>query len=224
MGKTFTLVLALLLTLGLSVQSAAAQLDTDATELDPKDVPGLIAGYSRTYAPDIEALMATPSADLLDLSAYMRNVSIMTYVFESDDTASDFFDMMKDQMTDELSAPSPELGQAEMSEVTEIDRDAMQVTVDMGDLGVGLTILMFIDGDTVFAIMAMDTTVDDATAMAIDIANYLIDTEVQDDEVTFNEDGTSTGGVFDRMPASGDEIVGGLQVESDSDLFATAAE
>lgn len=224
MVKTFTLVLALLLTLGLSVQSAAAQLDTDATELDPKDVPGLIAGYSRTYAPDIEALMATPSADLLDLSAYMRNVSIMTYVFESDDTASDFFDMMKDQMTDELSAPSPELGQAEMSEVTEIDRDAMQVTVDMGDLGVGLTILMFIDGDTVFAIMAMDATVDDATAMAIDIANYLIDTEVQDDEVTFNEDGTSTGGVFDRMPASGDEIVGGLQVESDSDLFATAAE
>ncbi|MCO5226437.1 MAG: hypothetical protein M9953_13950 [Thermomicrobiales bacterium] len=224
MVKTFTLVLALLLTLGLSVQSVAAQLDTDATELDPKDVPGLIAGYSRTYAPDIEALMATPSADLLDLSAYMRNVSIMTYVFESDDTASDFFDMMKDQMTDELSAPSPELGQAEMSEVTEIDRDAMQVTVDMGDLGVGLTILMFIDGDTVFAIMAMDTTVDDATAMAIDIANYLIDTEVQDDEVTFNEDGTSTGGVFDRMPASGDEIVGGLQVESDSDLFATAAE
>ncbi|MCO5216772.1 MAG: hypothetical protein M9950_11560 [Thermomicrobiales bacterium] len=224
MVKTFTLVLALLLTLGLSVQSVAAQLDTDATELDPKDVPGLIAGYSRTYAPDIEALMATPSADLLDLSAYMRNVSIMTYVFESDDTASDFFDMMKDQMTDELSAPSPELGQAEMSEVTEIDRDAMQVTVDMGDLGVGLTILMFIDGDTVFAIMAMDTTVDDATAMAIDIANYLIDAEVQDDEVTFNEDGTSIGGVFDRMPASGDEIVGGLQVESDSDLFATAAE
>ncbi len=224
MVKTFTLVLALLLTLGLSVQSVAAQFDSDATELDPKDVPGLIAGYSRTYAPDIEALMATPSADLLDLSAYMRNVSIMTYVFESDDTASDFFDMMKDQMTDELSAPSPELGQSEMSEVTEIDKDAMQVTVDMGDLGVGLTILMFIDGDTVFAIMAMDATVDDATAMAIDIANYLIDTEVQDDEVTFNEDGTSTGGVFDRMPASGDEIVGGLQVESDSDLFATAAE
>lgn len=224
MGKTFTLVLALLMTLGLSVQSVAAQFDSDATELDPKDVPGLIAGYSRTYAPDIEALMATPSADLLDLSAYMRNVSIMTYVFESNDTASDFFDMMKDQMTDELSAPSPELGQAEMSEVTEIDKDAMQVTVDMGDLGVGLTILMFIDGDTVFAIMAMDATVDDATAMAIDIANYLIDTEVQDDEVTFNEDGTSTGGVFDRMPASGDEIVGGLQVESDSDLFATVAE
>ncbi|MCO5218186.1 MAG: hypothetical protein M9909_05020 [Thermomicrobiales bacterium] len=224
MVKTFTLVLALLLTLGLSVQSVAAQLDTDATELDPKDVPGLIAGYSRTYAPDIEALMATPSADLLDLSAYMRNVSIMTYVFESDDTASDFFDMMKDQMTDELSAPSPELGQAEVSEVTGIDKDAMQVTVDMGDLGVGLTILMFIDGDTVFAIMAMDATVDDATAMAIDIANYLIDAEVQDDEVTFNEDGTSIGGVFDRMPASGDEIVGGLQVESDSDLFATAAE
>lgn len=224
MVKKFTLIVALLLTLGLSVQSVAAQFDSDAADLDPKDVPGLIAGYSRSYAPDMEALMATPSADPLDLSAYLRNVSIMTYVFESDDTASDFFEMMKDQMNDELTASSPEMGQAEVSEVTGIDRDAMQVTVDMGDLGVGLTILMFIDGDTVFAILAMDVTVDDAIAMTTDIANYLIDADVQDDEVIFNEDGTSTGGVFDRMPASGDEVVGGLEVEADSDLFATVAE
>lgn len=224
MVKKFTLMLALLLTLGLSVQGVAAQIGSDPSELDPKDVPGLLAGYSRTYAPDMEALMASPSADPLDLSAYMRNVSIMTYVFESDDTASEFFEMMKDQMNDELSAPSPELGQAELSEATDIDKDNMQVTVDMGDLGVGLTILMFIDGDTVFVVMAMDGTVDDATAMAVDIANYVIDADVKDDEVIFNEDGTSTGGVFDRMPAGGDDIVGGLQIDSDSDLFAEEAQ
>lgn len=223
MVKKFLVVMAMLLTLGLSAQGVAAQLDDSADTLSPEDISGLNGGYSRTYAPDMEALMASPSSDGLDLSSVMRNITIQAYTFDSDDEAKDFYDLMMEQMESELAGELTDMGETEISDASEIDKDGVKITIDEGDLGVGTTMLIFVDGDTVFSVMVMDADVESATALSVDIANYIIDAEVEDENITFNEDGTSTGGVFDRMPASGDDAVGGLKADMDIDIIAEAA-
>lgn len=223
MVKKFLVVMAMLLTLGLSAQGVAAQLDDSADTLSPEDISGLNGGYSRTYAPDMEALMASPSSDGLDLSSVMRNITIQAYTFDSDDEAKDFYDLMMEQMESELAGELTDMGETEISDASEIDKDGVKITIDEGDLGVGMTMLIFVDGDTVFSVMVMDADVESATALSVDIANYIIDAEVEDENITFNEDGTSTGGVFDRMPASGDDAVGGLKADMDIDIIAEAA-
>ena len=61
---------------------------------------------------------------------------------------------------------------------------------------------------------------DEATKITNDVVAYIVDAEAGDDEVTLNTDGTSTGGAFDRMPASGDDAVGGLEIVEDYDVLA----
>lgn len=220
--KKFLLTIAMLLTLGLSMQGVSAQEVAPAGEFGTEDLEGLESAYSRNYAVDFEALMASPTADM-DVSAMMQNVSIMAYTFDSDDSADKFLDLSKTQLEEAAkSEDAAELGEVEIGELEDIDKDGFSASIAMEDVGVGMYIIVFTDGETVFMITSMNADVETAKATAVDTAKYVVDAEVKTDEVTFNEDGTSTGGVFDRMPAGGDDAVGGLQVESDTEVFTGA--
>ena len=218
--KRIVFVLSLLLTFGFSLQgAAAAQLDFDEYE-NPQDVPGLQSAYNRTYAADYEALLASPDADI---SAAIQNVSILAFVFEDDESAKAFYDEAADQVDDVADDTDTEGVETTVSDLEGVDKDGWQVTIDMAEAGMGVSLIAFLDGNSFFILTVVDADSQAALETATTVANYIVDTDASDDEVTFNEDGTSTGGVFARLPESGSDEVNGLVAESDIDLFAQDA-
>lgn len=220
--KRLFLLLSLLLTLGFSAQGVAAQMDsgeiTDASEID-----GLDAAYSRNYSVDYEAMMASPDALGLDTASLMQGVTIFAYVFDNDDSAAAFFKDAKSEYENELSKSMEDMGEVTVSDLEGVDKDGLQVSIDMPDLGMAMDFAVFIDGNNIFIVMVMDADLESASETAVNVANYIADADVKDEEVSFNEDGTSTGGVFDRFPASGSDEVNGLNADSDTDLLAEDA-
>ena len=219
--KKMLLTLTLLLTLGFSLQGVAAQTpaDTGAPMGEAMQAEGLVSAYDRTYMVDFEAMMASPSADLADMdsAAMMRVVSITGMTFDSDDHAEAYLKDMKSQIDDAQEAGEMPEG-TEVKDLEDFDKDGFIATMSMEDLGVNSAILVFVDGDQVFMVVGIDADIESATTLVTDVAKYVADAEVKDDKVTLNEDGTSTGGVFDRMPEAGSDLVGDLTSVTDSVL------
>ncbi len=221
--KRFLLILSLLLTFGLSGQAALAQTDASTPEMSGMsltDVEGLNSAYMRTYSVDFMALMSTPNADMSDTAALMRSVSVQALTFDSDDAAKDFLKQQLDDVDASLEQQTADMGEVEKSDVKIEDTDATQLTITMEDAGIAMTYVIFVDGDTVFLVSSIDADADAATKLATDTATFILKADDSDADVTFSEDGTSTGGVFDRMPAPGDDAVGGLTSVMDMDLMA----
>lgn len=219
--KKLLLTLTLLLTLGFSLQGVAAQTPEDAGAPmgEAMQAEGLVSAYDRTYMVDFEAMMASPSADLADMdsAAMMRVVSITGMTFDSDDHAEAYLKDMKSQIDDAQEAGEMPEG-TEVKDLEDFDKDGFIATMSMEDLGVNSAILVFVDGDQVFMVVGIDADIESATTLVTDVAKYVADAEVKDDKVTLNEDGTSTGGVFDRMPEAGSDLVGDLTSVTDSVL------
>lgn len=219
--KKLILTLTMLLTLGFSLQGVAAQTPEDAGAPmgEAMQAEGLVSAYDRTYMVDFEAMMASPSADLADMdsAAMMRVVSITGMTFDSDDHAEAYLKDMKSQIDDAQEAGEMPEG-TEVKDLEDFDKDGFIATMSMEDLGVNSAILVFVDGDQVFMVVGIDADIESATTLVTDVAKYVADAEVKDDKVTLNEDGTSTGGVFDRMPEAGSDLVGDLTSVTDSVL------
>ena len=219
--KKLILTLTLLLSLGFSLQGVAAQTPDASTPVmgADMDIEGLESAYDRTYMVDFEAMMASPSADLdeMDMSAMMRVVSVQGMTFDSDDNAKKYLDDMKSQI-EEAQANGDEMADIEVSELESIDKDGLIITTYMEDLEMGTAAIIFVDGNQVFMIVAIDADLEASSALATDLATYVADAESETDDVNFSEDGTSTGGVFDRMPVAGDDLVSDLPTVTDTVL------
>lgn len=219
--KKLILTLTMLLTLGFSLQGVAAQTpDASGAPMgEAMQAEGLVSAYDRTYTVDFEALMASPSADM-DTSAMMSAASITGMTFESEDSAKAYIDDAKSQIDEAMAGDQiPEGTEVEVTEdLGDIDKDGIKASMTMPDMDVALGMIIFVDGDQVFMISVIDADLETATSLAENIAKYVADAEVKDDEVTFNEDGTSTGGVFDRMPEAGNDLLGDLTSVVDSVL------
>lgn len=219
--KKILLTLTVLLTMAFSLQGVAAQGVQAPTGTDPQEIEGLESYYDRTYTVDFESLMtASPEAGL-DMSSAMRAVSVSGMTFDSEDSAKNYVEDMKSQIDEAMSGDQvPEGTEVEVSDdLGDIDKDGIKVSMSMSELDMYMGLYLFVDGNTVFMISAVDADIEKADALATDVAKFVADAEVQNEEVTFNEDGTSTGGVFDRMPVPGDEILGNLTSVMDSDLM-----
>lgn len=226
--KKLFLTLSLLLTLGLSTSGVSAQVAAptlDDEMLGFEEVEGLVSVYDRTFSMDMEAMLASPDADFasMDMSALMRSVSITAYTFESDDDAERFMDEMRDEANAGLEEMTETLEDGQEITITDIevvDKDGMTMTMvmDMDDLSIAMTMHVFVDGNHVFLVSATDSELEASAQAADGLAQYVVDTEAGSDDVTFSEDGTSTGGVYDRMPQVGDELVGDF-VATDYELY-----
>ncbi len=221
--KKLILTLTLLLSLGFSLPAVAAQ--TPVAEGTPvmggeMDIEGMESVYDRTYMVDFEAMMASPSADLasMDTAAMMRMVSVQGVTFDTDENAEAYLADMKSQI-EAAQESGDEMSDIEVQPLEGMDRDGLLITTFMDDLGIGSAAIIFVDGNQVFMIVAIDSELEPATTLATDVAMFVNEAETETDEVTFNEDGTSTGGVFDRMPAAGDDLVSDLPSVADTALL-----
>lgn len=220
--KKILLTITMLLTLALSAQGVAAQVEAPEIEsVDYSEIDGLQSVYSRAYTVDFMAMMSSPDANLeeMDMAAMMRNISIQGYTFESEDQAKAFLDTTKEEAEGGLTE-AEDLGEVEMKDLEAVDKEGVTMTMvmDLEGESIAMTVHMFVDGNHLFMVISTDSDLDASNSKADAVAQYVVDAEVQNEEVTFSEDGTSTGGVFDRMPEAGNELVADLTV-MDMELY-----
>ncbi len=215
--KRILLTLTLILAFGAS--GAVAQ---DLTE-----VSGLESSYGRIYSDGSSnssvavAVSAeegsTPSSEGMEGEAEYKGVEIIGVTFDSEDSAKAFLEEMRTGI-DSSAESADESANAEVKDL-DIDKDGFFAVMHVENTGEN-AVALFVDGNTLFLVDVTHPDREEATKLTNDIVAYIVDAEASDSEVTLNADGTSTGGVFDRMPASGDDAVGGLEIVEDYDVLA----
>lgn len=226
MFKKLFLIFSLVLGMSTSAIAVGAQ-EVDgiqAPDIPEVEIEGAEFGYSRSFSVDFMTLMEDPEYDPEDMSAMMRSISIQGIQFDSEDNAQAYIDQNTEALEAAQQSGDETMEGIEASELEGYDVDGLIVTMDMPDIGIAMTMIVFVDGDQVFQITATDADVETSRTTAESVLEFVLDNEVQDEEVTFNEDGTSTGGVFDRMPTADHELVGDLTSVMDMELMPPSAE
>jgi hypothetical protein len=112
----------------------------------------------------------------------------------------------------------------EKSEIEVSGESAYQYTGEVkveADLTVTMVLIFVQDGANVLVTQIIGGA--EPADMALAWAEFMLDAEIGDEEITLVDDGTSTGGAFDLMPSAEDEeLRGGLSPVADIDLLADA--
>lgn len=229
--KRLFVTLSLLLSLGLSTVSVAAQTDPGGTP-DPmagvedayRSIEGVESVYDRTFSIDPMALTSTPEdgdAGQIDMSAMMYVISIQGITFDSEENATAYIDDMTSALEEaqgDADAGSM-LEDVEISNLDDLDVDGTRIETTVPEVDLAASQIVFSDDNYVFQIVVIQPDMETAGSITDDIANFMIDADTETDEVTFSDDGTSTGGVFDRMPTGDDDVVGELTFVTDTTIF-----
>lgn len=217
MKKMFS-ILAILLTFGLMANGTAVAQGSDSAiaPSSMEDLEGFQSGYQRSFSPDTDAVDTSEGISISDM---MKGATIMVITFDSDDNA-------EKAMEDTVNSVEEGSGQEvdgmtmEFEDVDDIADGGVRVTsaMEMGEDSLYINVLAIRDGNTVWMVTGIDTDEEAASNLVNGIVDHILDQEIETEEVTLVEEGGSTGGVFDLMPATGDEAVGDLVNDSDMDL------
>jgi hypothetical protein len=207
----------------------SAQDEADAFDLD--DLSGLQSGVGRYYYYDFSAMMdamSTPGAEMPDMPP-LSGLSVAVLKFDGDDNAEGGFDRLYEELAksaneslnEDMGDGTPVAPQSvDENDVDDIGDQAKSISATVEDEEEGPTVsyaLLARDGDTVILIAASGAA--DPSQSAQDLAKGMVDRDSGDGDGTFNEDGTSTGGLWDRFPANDDPALGGLLNGGDEILF-----
>lgn len=196
------MLLALLLALPASAQTPEA-----AT------LPGLDYVAARQYTPDPSAIIAPDEPGLFILSARV-------YAFDTEEHASTGWESTVESTAIESEVPT---GSDKVTfEEEEIDDlgDRAWVTIlaaETPDGETGHFRMIYIQEGTMLYTVSAIAGSEDGTAIADDLAREMVDREPGDGEEAFSRDGTSTGGVWDLLPATGDDVLDGIIGFADSE-------
>ena len=191
---------------------------TVAQDLESAD--GLQSAYGRIYSSGSStsvaaASTAESSSTPMEAEMSFSGFEIIGMTFDSDENAAAFLEDMRADIQESVDS-SDDSQEAEIKDL-DIDKDGFFAVMNVENTGIN-AVAMFVDGNQVFLIDVTDPDRETATARVNGLTEFVADAEAEGDEVSFNEDGTSTGGVFDRMPKANDDLVGDLQLE-DYELF-----
>jgi hypothetical protein len=193
----------------------------DASDGPPvEDLEGLQHGASRYYSMDYSAMMddmSTPGAEM-GVPTGVITLGGMIFEFDSDENAQAALDTLNEQAASEAL-----LGEEETIE---------EVELGLGDNEFSYTGVEDIDGQEIEFVVALvqkgnyayfviaGGSGEDMQQVASDFTSHLIDNDGSG-AGEFNDDGTSTGGLWDKFPAADDDLVSGL-IPTDQVVFPVA--
>lgn len=192
--------------------------DEPTGELLPEDIEGLQHAVVRAYSLDYSAMLAsaTPGTEPeVPSGVFLLGATILE--FDSSDNAETAL-IQIDEDTD----AGGEAGLGGETEVSSID-------LNLGENSIGYSGVEDLDGEqveTVIALVQEETYVyfvvasgsgENMQAITTEFANGLIENDGSG-EGEFNEDGTSSGGLWDKYPAADGELITGL-IPFDQVLF-----
>jgi len=194
---------------------AVAQDSTEESIFDnPALLEGIQYGVSREWATTMD--LSTPPAEGESVVFFVAGV---VFEFDDDDHSGDAFRQLRDELTSYI---SDEFGLSPDEFTTEEQGDDEFVAhglIEQGDDSAYFRYVIKEDDGFVF-VTASATTDESSSGIADDLAGYMED---QDDDMTglgeFNEDGTSTGGLWGFFPADDHELVADLSVAGDDIVY-----
>jgi hypothetical protein len=177
--------------------------------LQPGDLDGIQNAISRTYALDYSAMMesmSTPDAEF-SMPTGIIGIGGVIIEFDSDDNAATAFGkLQEDVLSDDTFAPDTDVAEFELDAGDQGTAYAGTYETDGQQSEDDLAIVQA--GNAVYIVYASGIETD-VQPVVTDFVQHLIDTEGSG-AGEFSEDGTSTGGLWDKFPAADDELVAGL--------------
>lgn len=186
-------------------------------EFQPSDLEGIQYGVSRSWSMDYEAMfaMTTPGAEEdFDMSGLLF-MGGMVIEFDNGDNAESAYDRIAEEFTAESLIDDD--ATYEEWDIDAGDKSTSYYSMQEED-GVSSEIVLSLvqDGDYVYIVSAAGSEVD-LKGSTQDLMKTMIDNDGSG-EGEFNEDGTSSGGLWDKFPAADDESVAGL-IASDEIVY-----
>jgi len=206
--KLSALLALLLLALSL-VGGTGVGAQDDAEEFDVNDLEGIQHGVGRSYSIDYSAMMdqmSTPGAEMA-MPTGIVGIGALILEFDGNDNAQAAFDklmeqaMAEDTFGDDTEVEEVDLGLGEQSNsyagTYEIDGQESE------------DVITVVRQDTYVYVVYASGADTDVQSVVSDFTTGLIETGGSG-EGEFHEDGTSTGGLWDKFPAADDELVADL--------------
>ncbi len=161
-----------------------------------------------------------------------RLLSLATLIvrFGSDDEAADALQPVSDAISGGYTASGIPLIESDLDDEDQPGDEAIRSVVDLDAPGTGqldeadlelfsgLTVLSVRADETIVVVLALPLE-GDAEATTVAMAERVIEREAGDDRVSFDADGASTGGLFDRLPDADDPLLTEAGVEPFSDTI-----
>lgn len=222
MFRKLILLVPLVIAMGFSQNATAAVQDIPPSIAD--EFEGIESGYLRHYMTEsyyeaVTDVIGTPRATA---DVEVEDIQILTITgvtFDSADNAEQAFDTFHEDFASDLEMS----GSPDAEELTMDDLGDLAIlhkgTIVGEDEALATAGLFVQDGEQVYMIQMIGGELDAGEQQVQDIAQFMLDGEIQTDEVTLNEGGTSTGGVFDLMPTVDDtDLIGDLVPAEDAVL------
>lgn len=163
--------------------------------------------------------VGTPGAGIPEFNEndiFLVTTAVLT--FDNKDNA----DKGLDAAADAYAAEMVDTASAAPREIDDLGDKATLYSGETADAEGGMVpanLLIVRDAERMYMIMLMGGETEVGATQVQDIARFTLDAEPTTDEVTFNMDGSSTGGPFDRMPTAQDtDLIGGLSPFIDMDM------
>jgi hypothetical protein len=193
--KTVVPGLLALLMLSLVASPMSAQVDEAAgSEFD--ELEGLQRAYSRSYTPDLMAMfgMATPSAEPTGWFA----LTAMAMEFDSEDSAEAAVDKMMEMITEgDMEVEDIDFQDASL----DVDFDHRALQASQEEDGMTVQVLFAVTQDSNYLYVAVGLTMgDDPAPVTGEALGMMRDAEAEGGEGDFSDDGTSEGGLWDKLP------------------------
>lgn len=218
--------------------SALAQATPEASpagsEFDLTALPGLHKGVARLYSNPIASTQVEPGATPADVVATPEatpdyaswgvvTLSAIILEFDSPERAAANLDTVNAALTSPASTGGIELTEIAVDEFPGPAK-AYSASVDQGP---GLTmhqvLLTAQDGPYIYQVIAIAlSSNEDAQGAAVNVVKAMIAAPAGEGDGTFNRDGTSSGGIWDKFPVAGDPVLQGMKVELDDQLNPAA--
>jgi hypothetical protein len=197
-----------------------ATADTESAFDDLTQLEGLEEAVSRDYSFDYETLLANASPEDFENFEYPEGVQYVSAIilkFDNEDHAKAALDLAAEEL------PNATGGEVELTEIEvdgfNDDTLALGSVTEDEELGTNSTTAIITQEDEYLYLTVGVATGEgqDVTGTVSEVAKKVIDGDTGGD-VTFNEDGTSEGGLWDKFPDADDELVEGL-IATDSQIF-----
>ena len=223
LGK-FALSVVVVVMMGVAVaQPAGAQVEATET-FDFGQLDGVQDVVSRTYSADFSSILgsATPGAEI-DPAALqeqgMLSLVVLVAKFDDGGSAEDGLNAL----SGELKEQSDDLtGGAEIQEVDLGDlgdnREGYQATVEEEGTSIQAAVLVVQQDEFVYIAIGSSLS-DAAVAPTKTTVEAMLDADEGGDDITTDEAGISSGGLWDKLPRKGDEAIGALTPVYDEQLY-----
>ncbi len=204
------------------VRSVAAQ-DGGEEPLDFADLEGIEEVVSRTYSVDVAAMLASPAAGgdpaFLDAEGFVTVVTLIAEFYEAGNAESGW-ERLNGVFEDQAGASAGDASTAYLEIDASIGDNAAAYIATFAEAGTEFSTAFFVvqDAEYVYVVIGV-TAAEDPVAPTTAVVEVMIANDEGEGEGEIGDDGFHRGGLWDKLPAVGDDVLDGLAPLADEQVY-----